>query len=193
MDDLESIKPVYVGSAQERVTPKYMTEDTPIPDSIESVVPDITRARAALMAVILRLHQHRDPADHARTYDFFKKDEEAIRKHFLEWLPTTDHLAGTPQERATHFIITALYTPTLNTLARTLGAELKVMDAESETGDMQRWQVAAAYVNAWKLIEQALKERFESLPEGKTKEYLREPVMHITEMFTAELPPRNVQ
>ncbi len=170
-----------------------MTEETPVSDSIESVVPDITQARAALMAVILRLHQHRDPADHTRTYDFFKKDEEAIRRHFIEWLQTTDHLAGTSQERATHFIITALYTPTLNTLARTLGGELRLMDAETEKGDIQRWQVASAYVNAWKLIEQALKERFNALPEGKTKEYLREPVMRVTEMFKAELPPRNVQ
>ncbi len=170
-----------------------MSEDTPTPETIESVVPGITHARNVLMAVITRLHQHRDPAERARAYDFFKKDDEAIRRHFLEWLPTTDHLAGTPQERATHFIITALYTPTLNTLARSLGGELKVMDAESEKGDMQRWQIASAYVNAWKLIEQALKERFETLPEGRTKEYLREPVMRITEMFAAELPPRNVQ
>jgi hypothetical protein len=170
-----------------------MTEDTPTSDSIEAVVPDIAQARAVLMAVISRLHQHRDPSEQMRMFDFFRKDSEEMRRHFLEWLPTTDHLAGTPQERATHFIITALYTPTLNTLARTLGSELRVMDAESEKGDMQRWQVASAYVNAWKLIEQALKERFDLLPEGKTKEYLREPVMRITEMFKAELPPRNVQ
>lgn len=170
-----------------------MTEHAPKQDSVEAVIPEVIQARSVLMAVITRLHQRRDPAERARAYDFFKKDDEAVRKHFIDWLPTTDHLGGTLSERATHFIITALYTPTLNTLARSLGGELKSMDAESEKGDIERWQVASAYVNAWKLIEQALKERFESLPDGKTKEYLREPVMRITEMFTAELPPRNIQ
>lgn len=170
-----------------------MTEDTPTPASIESVIPDITQARAVLMAVISRLHVHRDPTEHTQAYDFFKKDDEAIRRHFMEWLPTTDYLAGTPQERATHFIITALYTPALNTLARSLGGELKMISAEGEKGDVARWSTASAYVNAWKHIEVALKERFESLPEGKTKEHLREPVARVTEMFKAELPPRNMQ
>lgn len=143
------------------------------------------------MKVITRLHQHRDPSEHTRVYDFFKKDDEAIRKHFIDWLPTTDHLGGTLSERATHFIITALYTPTLNTLARSFGGEMRMIYAESEQGDIARWQVASAYVNAWKHVEQALKERFNRLPDGKTKEYLREPVMRTTEMFKAELPPRD--
>lgn len=160
-------------------------------DALQEGIQEAIQARNVLMQVITRLYANRDRADVQTMFAYFQKDEEAFRAHIQSWLLTVENFSGTPQEKMSMFIITALYAPTLNTLARVCMSELKQVSTDKDEGVVQ-WQTATALVNTWKLVEQSLKERFSLLPEGQVREHVTPVITNISQSFSTVLPARRV-
>ncbi len=148
---------------------------------------DALRARVALMLVINELYKNRDGGDMQKMFSYFQKDEEAFRAHVQTWLPSVENFPATTQEKLSMFIMTALYAPTLNTIAHVCMNELKQGEG------IQQWQTATASVNTWKLVERSLKERFDMLPEGYVRTHLTPIIANIAQSFSTVLPANRQQ
>lgn len=166
-----------------------MSEDIQHHD-LEDAISEVLSARSALMQVVTNLYGTRDTG---ATYAYFLKDDESTRVRFTEWLKTMNHISGSSREKASAYIITALYAPTLSTLAASFATEQKKPYSQTDLqADMQeRWDTATAYVSTWKLIEMHLRERFAALPEGAVKQHVAPQVAHISESFKTVLPPES--
>jgi hypothetical protein len=144
-------------------------------DTAEQAYQEVDRARFVLSMIIAKMYQDREYKD---LYKFLPRSEESQRAAFTKW--SEAHTGASQKELVSGYILSELHMPMLQALTDAYGIEQD-----------KNWQVATTYVHTWKLVEAAMKERYEGMPDGELKSGLTEQIRSAAQSFTTVLPPQN--